>query len=409
MSYVCGATCYHCGKKWPLSKITYTCPDCEGNVELIYDYAKIKQICHPKYFQQNHDYSMWRYQPLLPVNECGMISLQIGWTPLYRVKQEAGVKLYIKDEGRNPSASLKDRASAVALIHARESGAKKVTAASTGNAGSSMSCLSANIGMPAVIFVPRKAPEAKIAQLLIFGARILMVNGTYDDAFDLCLKVSKEFGWYNRNTGYNPYTREGKKTCAMEICEQLGWRVPDWVLVSVGDGNILSGLWKGFRDLKEIGMIDRLPKLAGVQSTTSNAIAQAVERVKAGQALEIRPVNATTIADSISVDLPRDGLAAAQAILNSQGVAVQVSDEEILQAMPCLARQTGVFGEPAGATAFAGFGKMRAMNLLKENETVVCVITGSGLKDVATAIKVAGTGTVIDPTLDAVKKLLSKA
>ncbi|NUM36113.1 MAG: threonine synthase [Candidatus Brocadiae bacterium] len=406
MNFFCGARCYQCGKEWDKSEFSYLCPSCMGNLELIYEYPKIKQIATREFFHNNKDYSLWRYAPFLPLEKKPAIPLQIGWTPLYSVPHKKNIRLYIKDEGRNPSASLKDRASSIALGHALEKNVPLVTGASTGNAGSSMACLSASVGMPAYIFVPCQAPQAKIAQLMIFGANVLMVKGNYDQAFDLCLKISQELGWYNRNTGYNPYTREGKKTCAMEICEQLQWQVPDWVAVSVGDGNIISGLAKGFSDLQKVGLIDRLPKMVAVQSTLSNSIARSIKHFQEGKPLAIETVQATTIADSISVDFPRDGIAAVKAVLESGGIALEVSDEEILSAIPKTARQWGIFGEPAGVASLAGLQKMLDHNIIKENESIVCVITGNGLKDVSSAIKAAGTPPIIEANITAVKQFL---
>jgi len=213
--------------------------------------------------------------------------------------------------------------------------------------------------MPCVIFVPEKAPAAKIAQLLIFGATVLAVKGSYDDAFDLCMAVCEKRGWFNRNTGHNPFTREGKKTAAFEIYEQLG-RIPDWVAVPTGDGNIIAGVWKGFCDLKEAGIVDRTPKMLCAQSEESAAISQAVWKLqKTGRSpsdwkhVAIAPVSATTLADSISVDIPRDGLAAVRAVVESGGAAVTVPDADILGAIPEMARGAGVFAEPAAACAWA--------------------------------------------------------
>jgi len=225
---------------------------------------------------------------------------------------------------------------------------------------------------------------------------VIMVEGTYDQAFDLCARICEEKGWFNRNTGYNPYTREGKKTVSFEICEQLGWEVPDTVLVPVGDGNIITGVWKGFKDLLGVGLIDRLPRLIAVQSEKSSAVVDAV----LGDGV-VRPVSATTVADSISVDLPRDGEAAVKAVKESKGTGVLVSDEAILESILTIARGAGVFAEPAGATAYAGLEKMRAEGIVSGDETVVCLVTGNGLKDVKSAIRVAGSPTPIDPTLDA--------
>ncbi|MFP4497313.1 MAG: threonine synthase [Vulcanimicrobiota bacterium] len=396
-------------------KIRYQDEKTGENLEIIYDYDYIKKNFSRNDLEKNNDYSVWRYAPLLPIKNLDLVPpLQIGWTPLYKSRKlgrKLGLEnLYLKDDGRNPSASFKDRASSVALVNAREMNAPIITGASTGNAGSSMACLCASVSMPAVIFVPEKAPAAKLAQMLIFGTKLFAVTGTYDDAFDLCLKVSKEFDWVNRNTGYNPFTREGKKTCAYEICEQLGWKAPDKIFVSVGDGNIISGIGKGLKDLKAMGFIEKIPQVYVVQSTNSNAIALSVKKAREnpGKPIEVTPVKATTIADSISVDLPRDGHMAVRTVLETGGDAVQVTDKEILDAIRELGASEGIFSEPAGATAYAGVAKAREAGLIKPGEKVVAIITGNGLKDVDSALKVAGKPFIIEPTLDAVKKQLEK-
>ncbi|MDQ7824501.1 MAG: threonine synthase [Candidatus Eremiobacteraeota bacterium] len=414
MNRVKGMECISCRGKvaYDAKKVQYLCPECGGNLEILFDYQHIGKYFTREALAASKDFSMWRYAPLLPIQDLSRIPpLHIGWTPLYHAGKMGAVlgmsQLYLKDDGRNPSASLKDRAGAVALVCALERGISSITGASTGNAGSSMACLCASVGIRPVIFVPEKAPRAKIAQLLLYGARVLMVRGTYDEAFDLCLKVSDTYGWFNRNTGYNPFTREGKKTCILEICEQLMWDAPDWVFVSVGDGNIISGMWKGLRDLNELGFIKKLPRICAVQSEKSNAVAQAVKNYQDGP-ITVKPVKATTIADSISVDLPRDGIAAVRAVLETKGEAVEVSDEEILENIKFLAHHSGIFGEPAGVTSLAGLRKLLKKGIVKPDEKVACIITGNGLKDVDSALKVAGSGETIDPTLEAVKKVLEK-
>jgi threonine synthase len=350
MDYIAGYRSVAGGNfyRYEPGKIRYTDDKTGENLEIVYDYELIKRRFSKKHLLDNRNYSIWRYAPLLPVKSLDNIPpLHVGWTPLYKSRKlgtQCNIQnLYFKDDSRNPSASFKDRASAVALASAIEAGADIITGASTGNAGSSMACMCASMGIPAVIFVPENAPVAKLVQMLMFGAKLFAVRGTYDDAFDLCLKVSQEFGWVNRNTGYNPFTREGKKTCAYEICEQLDWQVPDRVFVPVGDGNIISGIGKGFRELLEIGFIDRMPAMMGVQSTLSNSIYLSVKNKQKnpGSELEIIPVNSTTVADSISVDLPRDGYLAARTILESGGDAIEVTDEEILQAGKELAKNEG--------------------------------------------------------------------
>ncbi|MGE5139386.1 MAG: threonine synthase [Rudaea sp.] len=413
--------CTICGEKYRPDQVRYVCPrhGDEGILDVVYDYEKIARRTSPSQIAASPDRSHWRYWDLLPIEDpLAIPSLQVGWTPLYRA-QRLGEKLelpnlFIKDDGRNPTASLKDRASSVVVAKARELGAGIITTASTGNAGAALAGLAAAAHIPSVIFVPETAPQAKIAQLLIFGARVMLVKGNYDQAFDLCLAASKEFGWYCRNTAYNPYTVEGKKTAALEICEQLsgfnggrtngGWRAPDRIFVSVGDGNIISGLWKGLRDLQALGWIDRMPRLMGVQAEGSAAC---YNTWKSGSE-EITPVNAQTVADSISADIPRDGRRAVRAVRETGGAYLCVSDEEILDAIPVLAREAGVFSEPAGAASYAGFLKAHEQGLIRSDETVVVLVTGNGLKDVASAMKVAGQGTVIEPTLEAVKRAVGR-
>ncbi len=397
--------CISCGKEHEQDEVGYVCSACGGNLQVIYDYNLIKKRLSYEELKENRHMDMWRYWDLLPISDLKEVSgLQIGYTPLYKYKNLAddfGIEeFYVKDDGRNPSASFKDRASAVVLARAVESEQKVICAASTGNAASSLACLSANMDIKTVIFVPEKAPTAKIAQLLVFGAIVVTVKGTYDDAFDLSIKASEEFGWYNRNTGHNPFTREGKKTCAFEICEQLEWETPDYILVPVGDGNIISGIWKGFLEFKKIGLIEKLPKLIAVQAESSNSVKLAFE----GDGI-IRPVSGQTVADSISVSLPRDGQAAVNAIKESGGFAISVTDKEIIKAIPELARKTGVFSEPAAAASYAGFKKVISENKLDKGDSVLLLITGNGLKDVQSAMKSVGKPYLINPDINELKNI----
>jgi threonine synthase len=342
----------------------------------------------------------------------------VGWTPLFDLQPIAGKlglgKLWLKDDGRNPTASFKDRASAITVARAQEIGVDVIVTASTGNAGAALAGMAGAAKMPAVILAPKTAPPAKIAQILIFGARVVLVEGTYDDAFDLTIQAAERFGWYCRNTGFNPFTAEGKKTAAFEICEQLSiendgessgeerWLTPDAVFVSVGDGNIISGLHKGFKDLHTLGWIDTIPRLYGVQSEGSAAIYNAFQ---AGSE-EIQPVSADTLADSISVDQPRDGLRALRAATETGGAYVAVPDSAILEAIAELGREAAVFAEPAGAAAYAGLLAAVEKNLLAQGDRVVVLNTGNGLKDVARAMEAAGEPLVIEPTLKALQSAL---
>jgi threonine synthase len=411
--YMNGYRCFACSSVQSVSFAGFQCPVCGANLDITYDYDSAARDIASGFGDAQSD--LFRYHSLLPVEKSQKpFPLRIGGTPLYRAARlgrQAGLRsLYLKDDCCNPSASFKDRASAVALCRAIETGASVVSAASTGNAGSSLACLAAALGLSAVIFVPEDAPPAKLTQALSFGARVLAVRGSYDDAYDLCLAASEEYGWFNRSTGFNPFTREGKKTCAFEIWENLGGRVPDRVVVASGDGNILSGIWKGWLDLKAVGLIHRLPKIDCVQSENSAAIIQTVQRLRLNKEQQVDwshvivdEVRATTVADSISVNRPRDGLAAVQAVIQSGGEAIAVSDQEILNAVPEMAQTTGVFPEPAAAAPWAAVKKMVRDETIGKDELIVCIVTGSGLKDAAGAAKTAGAVQLIDPSLDAVR------
>jgi threonine synthase len=408
MSYIKKLKCLICGTEYNPGEVKYTCPKCgnDGILEVIYDYDKIKKHFSKDSLKQNYIFDMWRYLPLLPVNEPQKIGpLTVGWTPLYkpeRIKRELGVNsLWIKDDGRNPTASLKDRASAIAVVKAQELGETILTCASTGNAASSLAGACASLGLKNYIFVPRTAPKAKIAQLLVFGSNVLAVNGTYDEAFDLSIKATEEFGWYNRNTAFNPYMVEGKKTVALEIIEQMNFEVPDYIFVSVGDGCIISGVAKGYKDMFSLGFINKTPKLVAVQADGCRPIVDAVN----GNGI-VNFVEPHTIADSIAVGIPRNRIMAVRDIIESGGFGVSVSDSEILSAIKYLGSTQGIFAEPAGATGFAGFLKAFKQGIISKNDKVVVIVTGSGLKDVESAIKAGGEPITIDPNIDAVKKAL---
>jgi threonine synthase len=408
MDNVEGLVCVGCGKQWSVEQTLYTCPGCGENLDVVYNYGGIKKRLSVDRLKRCRDWSMWRYRPVLPVKPRSPLPpLQVGWTPLYQAKDLAASlglrELSIKDEGRNPTASLKDRASAVGVVKAWELGFNTITCASTGNAASSLAGLSASVGLPNVIFVPERAPKAKVAQLLVFGSQVLMVRGTYDQAFDLCLEASARFNWYSRNTGYNPYLSEGKKTAALEVCEQLGFRVPDKVFVSVGDGCIIGGLWKGFRDAHALGWIDGLPQLVGVQAQGSAPLVKAWQSGK-----PVEPLVPDTIADSIAVGMPRDALKALRAVRESKGQMVAVSDAEILEAMRVLGRQAAVFGEPAGVTGFAGLLKLLGAGAVRPDERVVVLVTGNGLKDAESAIRAGGEPTLIEATVEGMTAALGR-
>lgn len=400
MKHVLGAKCIRCGKEWKAKPDITTCPACGGMLDIQYDYPAIAKEVSRQVMAGRREQSMWRYLEYLPVLGVGQRPrLRVGWSPFYRADRLAktlGLKtLYVKDDGVNPTASLKDRASAMAVVKAEEAGAEVIACSSTGNAASSLAGNAAAAGFPTYIFVPSRAPKGKVSQLMIFGAHVISVKGSYEDTFRLSQQAIERYGWYNRNAAINPYLMEGKKTVALEIAEQLNWQMTDYVALSVGDGCTIAGVWKGFKDLYATGMIDRLPRLISVQAQGCCPLNRAIAENRPWE-----PMEENTLADSIAVGVPRNADKALAAIRESDGVVVNVSDEEILAAARLLGRTCGVFGEPAGVTGTAGVKKALELGLISPESSVVSIVTGNGLKDTPNAMKAAGEPVAIDPDMD---------
>ncbi len=389
MKYVKYAQCVKCGKRYEAVPDLTTCA-CGGILDIVYDYDRIRKDFTKEDLKKRDNRTMWRYRELLPVEESTPDTpLRVGWSPLYEEPEFAeklGIgRLWVKDDGQNPTASLKDRASAMAVAKAREAGAKTIACSSTGNAASSLAGNAAAAGIETYIFVPSRAPKGKVAQLMTFGAHVISVQGNYEETFELSKAAIEKFGWYNRNAAINPYLSEGKKTVALEIMEQLNWEVPDYIAISVGDGCTIAGLWKGLKDLYAIGFIDHLPRLISAQAEGCHPLNRAIAEGKPWY-----PMEENTLADSIAVGVPRNADKALMAIRESNGLVVNVTDEEIMAAQSLLGRFCGVFGEPAGVTGTAGVKKLAEQGLLSESDRVVSVVTGNGLKDVANAIRFCG-------------------
>ena len=397
------AQCVKCGKIYEATPNLTNC-QCGGILDIIYDYDYIKTVLTKEKLAARRDNSMWRYRELLPVEEdTPNTPLRVGWSPLYEAdtlaKQLGIKKLYVKDDGINPTASLKDRASAMAVAKAREAGAKVIACSSTGNAASSLAGNAAAAGLKTYIFVPSRAPKGKVAQLMTFGATVISVQGSYEETFELSKQAIDKWGWYNRNAAINPYLSEGKKTVALEIMEQLDWKAPDYIAISVGDGCTIAGLWKGLKDLYAIGFIDKLPRLISAQAEGCCPLNRAIETGEPWH-----PMEENTLADSIAVGVPRNADKALMAIRESNGLTVNVSDEEIMAAQKLLGRTCGVFGEPAGVTGAAGLKKLCEQGKIPADATVVSVVTGNGLKDVANAIKACGEPISIPSNMDLLLK-----
>jgi threonine synthase len=382
---ILGYKCVGCDEEYPLKPFRYQCKKCKSNLDVQYNYELIREIWSVDDLKQFPYQSLWRYHPLLPVeNPPDNLTIQSGGTPLLAfpgLMTDIGkINLYIKDDTRNPSGSLKDRATEIGIRHADELGKDTIVAASTGNAAASLAALAAYYEKRAIILVPASAPPAKLTQILQYNAIVYPVNGTYDDAFDLSMLVAEANDWYLRSTGINPVLAEGKKTVGLEIAEQLNWQVPDKIFVPTGDGCIIAGVYKAFIDLVRIGWISKLPQLIAVQAAGSPAIVKALQSGKS-----LKQVKSKTIADSISVDMPRDGEKAIIAVQKTKGFGITVTDNEILIAQQRLAKNTGIFAEPAAAAAFGGFLKAMKNGKIKAGESVVILATGTGLKDIPAA------------------------
>lgn len=405
--------CVLCGSVYPAEEVQYTCPSCgdEGILDVIFDYDRVKST-YGSGFEDIVDtsvHTLWRYKKLLPVlPDSRAPESSVGWTPLYAapvLRKYLGVTdLFIKDDGRNPTASLKDRASAVGIVKAMEKGALTACCASTGNAACSFAYACAITGIESYIFVPQTAPKAKIAQLMIYGANVIAVKDTYDRAYELAIEASREWGWYNRNCAYNPYLVEGKKTVALEIMEQMGTEnPPDNIVISIGDGCICSSIGKAITDMAELGFIRKMPRIIGIQASGCSPVYDAI--TNGTEVVECVP---DTIADSIAVGLPRNRYKAMKYLKKTSGIVEIVSDDEILEATKILARKSGVFGEPAGTTAFAGYLKLLEKGTIGRAERTAVVITGNGLKDIDSAMKAVGKPYCIEPSIENVRELLSK-
>jgi threonine synthase len=403
--------CSECGARYAEGAVRYVCPLCSSRQEpggVTRGVLRVELDEAPERWPAARAHDPGALVVFLPVaSPVSLPPCRVGGTPLLpvpRLRRELSMPhLWLKDETRNPSGSTKDRASLLVVAKAIEYGFDTVATASTGNAASALAAVAAAAGIRSVVFVPASAPPAKLAQAATYGASVVPVAGSYDDAFELSIAACEKFGWYNRNTAFNPFTIEGKKTVALEIAADLKPEAPDVVLVPTGDGVIVSGVAKGFADLVHGGLLHRRPRLIAVQPTGSSAIARALR----SGAAEFSPVtDAASVADSLVVNAPRNAIMALKEIRAFGGAGVLVSDDEILDAMGHLARTTGVFAEPAAAAALAGLLVALEEGLVARDERAVLLITGTGLKDVPAAMRLASIPKPVPPDLEAVGRLL---
>ncbi len=400
--------CSTCGKTYRRDEVRYLCPACAkqyrpgiplvGVLSVQFDYGAIRK----KFNRQKPDWNLFS-----AVEEKFFPPIPVGNTPFFKsaaLGNELGfADVWLKNDGLNPSASLKDRASFLVVAEANRLKEKTIVTASTGNAASALAAVCAAAGKRALIFVPENAPKAKLVQMILYGATVVLVKGTYDDAFGLSLEYTTKRGGLSRNTAYHPLTIEGKKTVGLEIWQQNNWCVPDAILVPVGDGVIISGVHKAFCDLKTAGLISRLPRLICVQAEKSNAIHHYIE-----SGIYENAANPDTIADSISVSIPSNAHLARKAVLESGGFSLTVSDDEILQAQGVLAATTGIFAEPASSTVVAALGKLHSTKRVGRKAQIVLLVTGHGLKDVEAAMRNVHLPEAVEPTLAGVEAALGK-
>ncbi len=401
--------CTNCNTEYTSDKVLYLCEACKklntsilppkGVLKVVYNYAELlKDGITFDSLKQNS------FIQLLPLKSSSSLpNLKVGNTPLYKINKlnnnELAFNLYLKDDSQNPTYSFKDRASSIVSAFAKENKISTIVAASTGNAGSSLAGICASQQQNAIIIVPEKAPIAKLTQILMYGAKIVPVAGTYDDAFDLSMMATNEFGWYNRNTAFNPFTIEGKKTVSFELFEQLNFDIPDIIFVPVGDGAIISGVYKGFEDLLKLKIIKKMPIIVAVQAEKSNNLIRNIKNSS------FQIVESDTIADSISVNIPRNFYMTRNFIVQYNGEILNVTDDEILSASATLSKNTGLFVEPAAAAAFAGMLAYKNKNKIPAHSKVVVLLTGSGLKDLKAVRNTITMPKAISPTISELRNI----
>jgi threonine synthase len=379
-------SCVLCGHGISPGDRPRTCARCgpRGTFDVVIDYEAIERTRFRLSTGPWEDH--WRYGPLLPIPDVEPPSLPVGGTPLVSVPDLAadlGIgELWIKDESRNASGSLKDRASSVAVALARASGASAVACASTGNAASSLAAFAANVGLESYVFVPETIPPTKLLQLARFDATVFRAR-SYEHAFELCEQAVTAFGWFDRNAALDPRLVEGKKTCGLEIGQQTAHRPADWISVAVGDGCTMAGIWKGLSEAARFGSLGRLPRLLATQACAAPPLARAF----AAGTTDWDSQGGASIAGSIAVPDPRNGAKALRAVRESSGTFVEVEDDAILLAQQQL-EAGGVFGEPAAAAGIAGIRRAREEGTLGPRDSVVHVLTAGRPARVATRDRV---------------------
>jgi len=402
VGFVTGLRCRECARLFPAEAL-HVCDYCFGPLEVAYDYEALRAAVSRQLIAAGPQ-TIWRYAPLLPVDDPSPIDLGAGFTPLVRADRlaaELGLgELWIKNDTANPTGSFKDRVVSVALTKARQLGFKVAACASTGNLANAVAAHAARAGMVSVVFIPHDLETAKVVTTAVYGGHLVAVEGTYDDVNRLCAELTSDHpSWAFVNVNVRTYYAEGSKTLAFEVAEQLGWQAPDHVVVPVASGSQLTKVAKGFTELHAVGLLDEEPhvRVSGAQAAGCSPVATAfAEGTDA-----IRPVRPDTVAKSLAIGNPADGWYALQAVRASGGALAAVTDEEILDGIRLLARTEGIFAETAGGVTIATLAKLAAQGVVRRDERVVAYVTGHGLKTVEALVATTGPTATIAPTLEA--------
>jgi len=409
VGHVVGLSCRECARRYAAEAL-HVCEFCFGPLEVVYDHDALRRTVTRERIAAGPP-NMWRYADLLPVSTESPVDLGSGFTPLIladRLAAELGLgEVWVKDDTRNPTGSFKDRVVAVALTKARELGFKVAACASTGNLANSVAAHAARAGMESFVFVPHDLEAVKLISTAVFGGHLVAVDGSYDDVNRLCAELASEFtAWAFVNVNIRPYYAEGSKTLAFEVAEQLGWQIPDHVVVPIASGSQLTKIDKGFRELSELGLVDGdgEVRISGAQAQGCSPVATAF----ADGADYVRPVRPATIAKSLAIGNPADGWYALDAVRRSGGAIAAVTDEEIVEGIRLLARTEGIFAETAGGVTVATLAKLADAGIVRPDERVVVYVTGNGLKTVEALAGSVGPSTTIPPTLQAVAELIDR-
>ena len=403
--FATGMKCTKCGTEHPLSEAVPVCSVCHGLLDVQYDYNRMQEKFQKQELKDSY-LGLWRYAEALPVEQRFVVSLGEGFTPLLLAKRLGdNMNLMLKLDHLNPSGSFKDRGSTVSISKANELGKREVAIDSTGNAAASLSAYAARSNMKCFVFIPSYTEAEKVVQISSTGATVVSVKGTRQDVHDLIEVAYRKFGWYYCGFMVNPYAVEGTKTIAYEICEQLHWNPPDWIVFPVGTGSGIIGCYKGFKEMTRIGWVTKIPRLVCIQPEACAPIAQAFLEGKA----EIVPVQRPkTVAEGLAVGNPPKGGLVLEAIRNSDGLARTVGDDEILEASRRLIAREGQFVEVSAAASVAGALKLIDEGVIDRNEKVVCELTGTGLKSIKEYEKMAPSPYTVDPSLGSLEEALRK-